>query len=324
MKQIYFKFSMLLVCLVMGLGSAMAQGTVVKEDVDGSATISGTTSWSNDDITIVASAPSGGSITVTCTPKSDLVEVISFSVTAASVKGNKKNNSTNLTTKYSGATISYTVGNQYNSYTLNSATVKYSYRKVTGIKTTISAAGYATFVNTTYNTQPADGVVAYAGKINSSYTSVALTSVGSIPAGSAVIIKGAQGTYEFPVVVSATPITANISNLIYSTTETTVDGTQYILAKKGDTVGFFRATTGKIAPYKAFFVSEEETPEPDETMPAGDGTTPAKFFVLDETTSISDITTKAPTGVIYNLAGQPVDANYKGIVIKNGKKYLNK
>ena len=30
------------------------------------------------------------------------------------------------------------------------------------------------------------------------------------------------------------------------------------------------------------------------------------------------------TGAIYNLAGQKVDASYKGIVIMNGKKYLQK
>ena len=29
-------------------------------------------------------------------------------------------------------------------------------------------------------------------------------------------------------------------------------------------------------------------------------------------------------GAIYNLAGQKVDASYKGIVIMNGKKYLQK
>lgn len=29
-------------------------------------------------------------------------------------------------------------------------------------------------------------------------------------------------------------------------------------------------------------------------------------------------------GIIYNLLGQPVNENYKGIVIKNGKKYLQK
>ena len=27
---------------------------------------------------------------------------------------------------------------------------------------------------------------------------------------------------------------------------------------------------------------------------------------------------------IYNLAGQKVDASYKGIIIKSGKKYINK
>ena len=29
-------------------------------------------------------------------------------------------------------------------------------------------------------------------------------------------------------------------------------------------------------------------------------------------------------GAIYNLAGQKVNENYKGIVIKNGKKYIQK
>ena len=36
------------------------------------------------------------------------------------------------------------------------------------------------------------------------------------------------------------------------------------------------------------------------------------------------LTTKVQNGAIYNLAGQKVDANYKGVVIKNGKKMLQK
>ena len=39
-------------------------------------------------------------------------------------------------------------------------------------------------------------------------------------------------------------------------------------------------------------------------------------------TSISDV--KVANDVIYNLYGQPVDENYRGIVIKNGKKYIKK
>jgi len=35
-------------------------------------------------------------------------------------------------------------------------------------------------------------------------------------------------------------------------------------------------------------------------------------------------TVKADNGFIYNLAGQRVDANYKGVVIKNGQKLIQK
>ena len=50
---------------------------------------------------------------------------------------------------------------------------------------------------------------------------------------------------------------------------------------------------------------------------------------LDEqgnTTAIETISAKAPVAedAIYNLAGQKVDANFKGIVIKNGKKMIQK
>jgi hypothetical protein len=33
---------------------------------------------------------------------------------------------------------------------------------------------------------------------------------------------------------------------------------------------------------------------------------------------------KAGNGLIYNLSGQRVDASYKGLVIKNGKKLIQK
>ncbi len=39
-----------------------------------------------------------------------------------------------------------------------------------------------------------------------------------------------------------------------------------------------------------------------------------------ENVAVSDV----EDGPIYNLHGVQVDENYKGVVIKNGKKYLNK
>ena len=44
----------------------------------------------------------------------------------------------------------------------------------------------------------------------------------------------------------------------------------------------------------------------------------------EETDGIKAVTTAVENGVRYNLAGQKVGADYKGIVIVNGKKYLNK
>jgi hypothetical protein len=58
------------------------------------------------------------------------------------------------------------------------------------------------------------------------------------------------------------------------------------------------------------------------------GTTIVKkiqIFQLGSTDGIKSVKTITPaTGAIYNLKGQKVDASYKGIVIMNGKKYLQK
>lgn len=40
--------------------------------------------------------------------------------------------------------------------------------------------------------------------------------------------------------------------------------------------------------------------------------------------SISDVKSQQSSDAIFNIAGQRVDANYKGVIIKNGKKYIKK
>jgi hypothetical protein len=51
-------------------------------------------------------------------------------------------------------------------------------------------------------------------------------------------------------------------------------------------------------------------------------------WTVDITTGINtpvvDKNQLDPKGIMYNLSGQRVDENYKGIVIQNGKKYLKK
>ena len=57
-----------------------------------------------------------------------------------------------------------------------------------------------------------------------------------------------------------------------------------------------------------------------------DGGTNFYGFELATSTGITNISseTSAKSGAIYNLAGQQVSKDYKGVVIQNGKKFVNK
>ena len=74
------------------------------------------------------------------------------------------------------------------------------------------------------------------------------------------------------------------------------------------------ANGAKISPFRAYFTG----------LDAAEGE--AKLnFIGGEATGINGINAaEAADGAIYNLAGQKVNAAYKGIVIKNGKKFLVK
>ena len=88
-----------------------------------------------------------------------------------------------------------------------------------------------------------------------------------------------------------------------------------VAVNKNGVEGFYEYTGDAAIPAgKAFFETSSEI--------AG-----GKFSIVfadDETDGIKAVSTKVENGVRYNLAGQKVGADYKGIVIVNGKKYLNK
>lgn len=91
------------------------------------------------------------------------------------------------------------------------------------------------------------------------------------------------------------------------------DGNQWILQNDGINASIVKANGTKISPFRAYFKG----------IPEG---VPAKLnFDDEETTGITNINAaESNDDTLYNLAGQKVNATYKGIVIKNGKKYLVK
>ena len=91
------------------------------------------------------------------------------------------------------------------------------------------------------------------------------------------------------------------------------DGTQWIVKNDGIHASVVKANGTKISPFRAYFTGIPE------------GASAKLNFIDGEATGINGINAEAAAdGAIYNLAGQKVSAAYKGIVIKNGKKYLMK
>ena len=179
---------------------------------------------------------------------------------------------------------------------------------------TITSAGWATlYTPYALNFSGVAGLTAYTATCDGS--TVTLTDVENVPANTGVVLKGDANTYSIPVIASSETAPGALKG---SATEATAynaitNTTLYILTKEDGGVQFNPMTSGELAAGKAY-------------LPLT--TTGAKLRVVfagDDATAIKAIATEADEDdAIYNVAGQRVNAAYKGIIIKNGKKYINK
>lgn len=162
-----------------------------------------------------------------------------------------------------------------------------------------------------------DGLKAYVAT-DAASSGVTMTKVeAAVPENTPLLLIGTAGTaYNVPVVGSATaPETNYLVKGDGSTDMSEVAGYNYILFSDGL---FYQCTSGTIATTKAYLHLEE--------APSAH----ALDIIFDEggeATGITEVTNGQQTkanGQYFNLAGQRVNTNHKGIVIVNGKKYFNK
>lgn len=104
---------------------------------------------------------------------------------------------------------------------------------------------------------------------------------------------------------------------------------QFISTAIGNYLKYLKSgSTSKFPGFRAYFYFPGWSAEENNKLHSPTDTNNSKVFLFVEgsTTGISDIRTDENNndGRIYNLAGQVVDESYKGIVIKNGRKYLAK
>lgn len=173
-----------------------------------------------------------------------------------------------------------------------------------------------------------EGVTAYAVKSNIDGRAqlVKVADGGQvIPGGQGYLLSTAKENGFCLTPSENTPVEVSTENLLMGSDEAkTFDGEgckYYILGKSGEDFGFYwqKGTDGtrvNNAAHKAFLrVSTSSS---------------AKFLSFtfgEETTGINGITASDAEQngtALYNLAGQRVAKGYKGLVIKNGKKYLVK
>lgn len=196
------------------------------------------------------------------------------------------------------------------------------------IDVVVTDAGYATLYYADAALEIPEGVKAYTVHEKSA-TKVELVAVdGTIPAGEPVLLEVAEGTYQFTVATAAT-VAKDADNRLRGadadgnmTAESGVNF--YKFAKDTQTgVGFYLG----VADGSAFNVGStgKKYNKAYLTLPKSAGASIRLFGDDDDmATGIKAVEGKAQQAVRHNLAGRRVDADYKGIVIVNGKRILAK
>lgn len=193
-----------------------------------------------------------------------------------------------------------------------------TYGKIKSVTPTTN--GYATFACSYPVNYRDNGLKAYTIKVDEDNQKVAYTEfTGVVPAGKAVLVCGTEGQkYELTPATEKADATF-ATDLKVSNGTVKSDGTNfYGFTTKDGVSGFVRVAKDVAVPLGKGYLRL-----------TGNTAAAPVFYSINiggGTTGIGQVEVEKATenGAIYNLAGQRVDASYKGVVIKNGKKYVNK
>mgnify|MGYP000850016680 FL=1 len=192
-----------------------------------------------------------------------------------------------------------------------------------GVSLAVSSAERATLYYSDRSFIIPEGVVARTYKIEGNVLSRSreYKKGDVLPKGTAVVLEAKEGKYIFEE-TSKTGETDSYNALHGSDSTTITSGGEvyYVFGKGSNGIGFYwKEANGKAFTTEAHKAYLVYTPSK---------TTNAKsFFGFDVALEIQGPMVREKTtfdGPIYNLSGQRVDKDYKGIIIVNGKKYLNR
>ena len=179
---------------------------------------------------------------------------------------------------------------------------------------TIKAAGWATYVShRPIDFSKTEGVRAFQTRYEAASNTIVLSPITAIPENTAVVLKGAEGSYTLTNTESVDSLHDNELKFFTVDTPVTEDRTVYVLACPKGVCGFFPIAKGESMPsYKGYLLIKS-------------GPAAKPFYRVGTTpTAIRPVEQLLHRAVRYNFAGERVDNNYKGVVIENGKKIIVK
>lgn len=182
---------------------------------------------------------------------------------------------------------------------------------VESLPLSVGAAGYATLIAPVALEIPA-GVEVYTAAFEDGKAK--LTSISDvIPANVGVVVKAAQGTYNFKITTTENVATSAL-NGVPNTANVASESAAFILANGKHGVGFYKLSSANrtIHGFRAFY-----------TAPA-EAQAVSAFLLEDNVTGIEEIETSADKTPIYDLSGRRVAKAEKGVYIQNGRKIFVK
>ena len=214
----------------------------------------------------------------------------------------KHNNSSNLFSCYASAA---TADNDYVQI--------YRVDKANTYDVAIGSTGYKTLISSVGATLPA-GLTAYIA-VSAGEGKIHLTSVASIKAGSAYVLKGAAST-NYTLTLTDTPEEPT-GNILEVSTETTGNGV-YVLANGTSGPGFYKWAGGALGAGRAIVPASAVSSSAREYL---------EFSFDNETTGLSEelrMKNEESAAAWYDLQGRKVAQPTKGLYIVNGKKVVIK
>ncbi len=206
--------------------------------------------------------------------------------------------------------------------TINSVTLT---TKLAGYRPVyIPASGYATFYGASTCALP-DGVEAYyVSSIKDG--SATLTGLNNnIPANQGVILKGSEGIYQlYTTTDDAASAEDNMLEGKVTRQQITDESGKYVLYNNGGTPEFRTITKDTYLDAFKCYLNASGSPSKLNIVFAEDEDKQGEEQ-QGETNSIRNIAnTNVNNNVVYNMNGQRVGSDYKGLVIVNGKKIIKK